>query len=171
MRRLCVVLLTWACATFSAAPVNAADDIFIQIMASDANWTDSSFTGHAFVCMQLKLNTGLKEACYGFYPRSTAKALVGGPGVVDSEFDFEKHPPTRFSNVKASVTKAISVQDRTKILTFIKGFDKNFTLSASNCVAFANGVARLAGLKTPSSTNFTTPVSYVQKLRELNPES
>jgi hypothetical protein len=134
------------------------------------HWADPRFTRHAFVCVRLKRAAGVKEDCYGFYPRrATAKALVGGPGVVDSEFNFEKQPPGRLSNVKASVTKAISVQDRTKILAFIRAFDKHFSLNAANCVLFADGVAKLARLKTPVSTNVTTPLSYVEKLSALNP--
>ena len=64
-------------------------------MAPDANWTDRAFTGHAFVCIQLKTAKGVSEDCFGFYLRKSGKALVGGPGVVDREFDFSKTPPVR----------------------------------------------------------------------------
>jgi len=164
-----VILLAWVCFTLSASQACANDDaVFVRIMAPDANWSDGSFTGHAFVCLEEERIVGLREDCYGFYPRKSGKALVGGPGVVDSEFDFANHPPARFSKIQASITKPISNDSRIRILDFIKAFDKSFTLNAANCVTFTNEVAKLAGLRTPDSTNFTTPASYVQKLRELN---
>lgn len=147
------------------------EPVIVQIMAADANWADKSFTGHAFICIQLKLSNGIKEDCYGFYPKNAAAAVVGGPGVVDSELDFDKHPPTRFGNVRISVTKGVSLEARMKILGLIKGWRKDFALTAVNCVAFANAVADLAGLRTPASTNSITPVGYVMQLRSLNPGS
>lgn len=137
-------------------------------MATGASWSDSSFTGHAFVCIQLPTTSAIKEDCYGFYPKSEG-SIFGGPGVVDSEFDFTAHPPTRFSNVRVSVTKAISLSQRQRILTVIKGWDKSFSLTSSNCVSLANAVAEAAGLTRASETSFMTPVEYVQRLKELNP--
>lgn len=169
MKKYSIILIVSMCLVSFETPTRASDDILIQFMASDANWVDKSFTGHAFICIQLKLNDGLKEDCYGFYPRSSGRALIGGPGVVDNEFDFDKHPPTRFSNIKASVIKVISTQDRSSILTLIKEYEKDFKLTTSNCVKFTNEVAKKAGLKTPNSTDTTTPVSYIRKLQELTP--
>jgi hypothetical protein len=169
MSRLPMLAAVLCLTALPVIPVRAADGISIQFMASDGNWADKSFTGHAFVCVQLQVGSGLKEDCYGFYPRKSGKGLVGGAGVVDSEFDFEKHPPTRFSNIKVSATKSITIDERVKVLTFIKGFDKNFTLGMIDCVNFSNGVAKAAGLKVPASTTFTTPVKYVEELRKLNP--
>ena len=169
LRRLVTAVAVMTSVALTPRPDRPLDDYSILLMASEANWTDSSFTGHAFVCLQLRVNSGLKEDCYGFYPRKGMRALVGGPGVVDSEFDFEKHPPTRFSNVKVSLNKTISLDARRKILSLIRGYDKNFSLVSNNCVSFANSVARLAGLVTPDGVDFLTPVAYVQKLRALNP--
>lgn len=169
MSRLLILATVLSLVAPPALPARAADGIWVQFMASDGNWADQSVTGHAFVCVQLQVSSGLKEDCFGFYPRKGGKGLVGGPGVVDSEFDFERHPPTRFSNVKASATKAISIEERVKVLAFIRGFDKNFTLGMTDCVNFSNGVARAAGLKVPASTALTTPVKYIEELRKLNP--
>jgi hypothetical protein len=153
-----------------SATVPAQDrDIFLQFAAADGNWSDRSFTGHAFLCVQRKIGSGLKEECFGFYPRANRKALVGGPGVVDSEFDFAARPPTRFTHAKASLRKAITGAQRQKVLAFIRTFDKDFSLTPGNCVSFANGVAKLAGLKTPSSISFPTPVEYLNELRRVNP--
>ena len=140
----------------------------LQFMAPDANWGDKNVTGHAFVCIQLKTGTGLSEDCFGFYVRKSGKALVGGPGVVEKEFDFSKTPPVRFTQVKASFTTSITPARRQRVLSFIRRFDKDFSLNPANCIAFANGVARLAGLKTPGSTSLT-PVQYLNELQKLNP--
>lgn len=141
----------------------------LKFMASDGNWTDRSFTGHAFVCVQLTTGKDVKDDCFGFYPRTTGKTLVGGPGIIDREFDFSKKPPARFTNVQASITKPITASQRRQVLSFIRGFDKDFSLTPTNCLSFANGVARLVGLKTPASTSSATPVQFLNELRRLNP--
>ena len=146
----------------------AAGEPSIQFMATGANWSDGSFTGHAFVCIQLPTNSGIKEDCFGFYPR-TAGSIFGGPGVVDSEFDFTAHPPCRFANIQVSVAKTITVAQRQRVLTVINGWDKHFTFNASNCVSLANAVAAAVGLNHPTDTSYTSPVQYVQKLKELTP--
>lgn len=143
-------------------------NVVLQFMAPDANWGDRTLTGRAFICLQLKTGKGVSEECFGFYVRKSGKALVGGAGVVDHEFDFSKTPPVRFVDIKVSVTTPITAARRQRLLSFIRGFDKDFSLTPANCLAFANGVARLAGLKTPGSTSLT-PVQYLNELRKLNP--
>ncbi len=166
-RLACCVLTIVAVATPAYAQPGRA---VLQFMAPDGGWADRGFAGGAFVCVQLRSATGQKEECFGFYTRGTGKAVVGGPGVIDSEFEFSKRPPGRFSNAKASVTKPITERQRQRILSFIRGFDKDFSLTGANCVSFSNGVARLAGLKTPTATS-PTPVQYLNELRRLNPGS
>ena len=144
-------------------------DMALQFMASDGNWADSSFTGHAFVCLQLETDSRVTEDCFGFYPRAKGTALVGGPGVVDKEFDFSKSPPTRFGNVQVSIRTRTTMEQRQKALAFIRGFDKDFSLTSRNCVLFGNRVASMVGLKTPRSSTFRTPVEYLNELRKLNP--
>jgi hypothetical protein len=112
-------------------------DPTIQIMGTSANWADSSVTGHAFVCIQLPTNSGIKEDCYGFYPKG-AGSIFGGPGAVSSEFDFNAHPPTRFSNIVNSVSKSITLQQRQDVLNAIYGHSTNYSITTSNCVTFAN---------------------------------
>jgi hypothetical protein len=140
----------------------------LQFMAPDANWTDPNLVGHAFICIRLKTASGVTEDCFGFYLRKSGKALLGGRGVVDREFDFSKTPPVRFVQIKASVTAPITAARRQRLLSFIRGFDKDFSPTPANCISFANGVAKLAGLKTPTSTSLT-PVQYLDALRKLNP--
>ncbi|NKE71318.1 hypothetical protein [Candidatus Manganitrophus noduliformans] len=163
--RAAAVLL---CSVALCQSVIAAPEPSVQFMATGSNWSDSSFTGHAFVCLQLPTNTGIKEDCYGFYPKSIG-AIFGGPGVVDSEFNFSARPPTRFSNVVVSLTKSISLKQRQQILATIAGWDKSFSLTSTNCVSLANAVAGAAGLNRPAGTSFSTPVQYVTKLKEANP--
>jgi hypothetical protein len=151
------------------APADAQPrSVIVQFMAPEANWVDARVTGHAFICIQLETASRPSEDCFGFYLRKSGKALVGGPGVVDREFDFSKTPPARFPQINGSVTTPITVARRQRLLSFIRSFDKDFSLTPANCLAFANGVARLAGLKTPRSTSLT-PVQYLNELRKLNP--
>src|SRR5258708_37814388 len=71
--------------------------IQIEFMASATSWTNNEYVGHAFLCISIPLNSGIKEDCYGFYPRSSSpKGFIGGPGVTVSE--FQKNP-SRFSRV------------------------------------------------------------------------
>ena len=150
----------------------AADDITVQFMASGpANWEDASLTGHAFICVGLKVGSGLKEECFGFYPKAGGKGAVYGPGCVDSELNGKcgDHPITRFSNVTASVKKTITEDQRRAVYAVGKEWSsKDFVLGWRDCVAFSNAVAQAAGLKTPPSTTATTPAGYVKKLQELN---
>ena len=163
-----VLSLVLLIAAFGATPYAQPRNATLQFMAPDANWADRAFTGHAFVCIQLKTAKGVSEDCFGFYLRKSGKALVGGPGVVDREFDFSKTPPVRFAQVKASVTAPMTAAQRQRILSFIRGFDRDFSPNPGNGIAFANGVAKLAGLKTPASTSLT-PIQYLDALRKLNP--
>jgi hypothetical protein len=153
-----------------AAPERAqGGDSSLQFMASDGEWADASFTSHAFVCLQRKTDSDVTEDCFGFFPRTKGTALVGGPGVIDKEFDFSKTTPTRFGKVTVSVRTPITSEQRRRALAFIRGFDKDFSLTARNCVLFASKLASLVGLKTPRSSSFRTPVEYLNELRKLNP--
>jgi hypothetical protein len=164
------LILSWVLviAAFTAPVYAQPRNASLRLMAPDANWADRNFAGHAFVCIQLETGSAVTEDCFGFYLRKSGKALVGGPGVVDREFDFTKTPPDRFVQIKTSVTAPITAARRQRILTFIRSFDRDFSPTPANCISFANGVARLAGLKTPASTSLT-PVQYLDALRKLNP--
>ena len=150
------------------APAHAQPrTVTLQFMAPDANWTDRNFTGHAFICIQTRAGSVVSDDCFGFFVRKSGKALVGGPGVVDPEFDFSKNRPARSGEVKATFTTPIAAARRQRLLAFIRGFDRDFSLTPANCLSFANGVAKLAGLETPGSTP-QTPVQYLNELRTLN---
>jgi hypothetical protein len=63
----------------------------------------------------------------------------------------------------------ITIEQRPKAFAFIRGFDKDFSLTSRNCVLFSSELANLVGLKTPRSSSFRTPVEYLIELRKLNP--
>src|SRR3954470_18399768 len=73
----------------SVATLGQSDGLSIQFIGSDWFVNDTVVTGtspgHAFLCMRYMLKQGVKEDCWGFYPKN-ALAYVYGPGIVDSEF-------------------------------------------------------------------------------------
>jgi len=154
---------------FPAESTRAADDFTVKIMASSTSWADRSVFGHAWICLGVNLSSGIKEDCYGFYPRNGGLGQVVGPGTVDSEFG-DKKPLTRFSHVEGSVKNAISDSQRRQILTMIREWGtKSFNLIDHNCISFANEVAKAAGLQTPTPIAATTPMTFVKELKTLNP--
>lgn len=172
MRKTILLLVCLASAWLTPEAHAAPGDITIEFMASNANWADQSMTGHAFICVGLHLNSGIKEECFGFYPKDGIKGSVYGPGCVDSELNGKcgEHPITRFSNVVVSVKKKITEDQRRAVYAVGKEWNaKRFTLGWNDCVAFSNAVAKAAGLNTPTVTAATKPATYVQKLKELNP--
>lgn len=167
-----ILLMAFLMIAVRTAAIHAADGVTIELMASNANWVDESATGHAFICVGLHLNSGIKEECFGFYPKTGGKGAVYGPGCVDSELNGKcgNHPITRFSNVVVSVKKTITEDQRRAIYAVGKEWSlKQFVLGWNDCVAFSNEVAKAAGLKTPTVTAATKPATYVQKLKDLNP--
>ncbi|MDP9122083.1 MAG: hypothetical protein M3O15_12085 [Acidobacteriota bacterium] len=170
---LLAALLTCGLAT-PAVPSQPDGDITLEVMASKQwRWQDDrSLTGHAFICVGLKVASGVKEECFGFYPQGGGKGAVYGPGCVDSEVNGRcgDHPITRFSNIDVSVKKPITEEQRRAVYALGTQWSRRpFVLGVADCVAFANAVAAAAGLKTPESTLATTPTRYVARLKELNP--
>jgi hypothetical protein len=145
----------------------AAGGINLEIMASRVSSINGEFTGHAFMCIELLLNSGIKEDCYGFYPKNdNIKGYVGGPGVVNSE--FQKNP-SRFSRVDVSLSVPISDAQRRAILTLVNDWDsKNYDLTKQQCVDFVRSAATAGGLKVPARDASDFPVDLVAKLKKLN---
>lgn len=160
-----------AIVTFTAGaimPLSAADDITLELMASKVSTINGEFTGHAFMCLALLLNSGIKEDCYGFYPReNTVKGYIGGPGVVDGE--FQKNP-SRFTRITQSLTILISDGQRRTILGLVNEWNtKNYDLTRQQCVDFVRAVATAAGLKVPPRNTTDFPVDLLTKVKNLNP--
>lgn len=146
----------------------AADGITLEFMASRVSSINGEFTGHAFMCIGLQLNAGIKEDCYGFYPRNdTIKGYIGGPGVVESEF---KKNPDRFSRVDQSLKVPITIDQRRAILTLVNNWNSaNYALSSQQCVDFVRAVAQAAGLKVPARNAVEYPADFLARLKVLNP--
>jgi hypothetical protein len=160
-----VVLLT----PISAPAVANAEGIQLQVMASPAGFAGFAIgasPGHAFLCVAIELAQGIKEDCYGFYPRSVSHVFVGGPGEVSDEF---KRKPERFSIISASHAGTISEEGRRQVFSVINTFNgANYDFTDNNCIDLVDNVARSVGWKTPTRSSTQTPTDYVKKLDLLN---
>ncbi|MBL8565813.1 MAG: hypothetical protein JNM89_08860 [Hyphomicrobiaceae bacterium] len=136
-------------------------------MASPAGFAEGPSPGHAFMCLAYHLNNGVKEECFGFYPKGAARdAFIGGPGIVAKE--FEKNPK-RFSIVAQSFSRAIDTSARTRIATIVNQFNAaSYKLTEKNCIDLVDRVAAAAGWKVPDRATLQSPVAYVKALRALN---
>ncbi|MBS0642932.1 MAG: hypothetical protein JSS43_23965 [Proteobacteria bacterium] len=161
---MCVRALTAS----TSGLVEISSNIQLEIMASPAGFAQGPSLGHAFMCIEMLLNQGIKEDCFGFYPKNGGTELaVGGPGVVNNEFDKN---PVRFSNIIASGKWPLSINLRASILAAINNYDTgHYALTDANCIDFIDAIARIAGLKTPSRSPLQTPAKYVQGLVQMNP--
>lgn len=164
--RVLTVLFSFEILPF--ANLFGADGIDLELMASRVSAIDGEFTGHAFMCIKLHLNSGIKEDCYGFYPKTGGlKGYVGGPGVVTSEF---RKNPLRFSRVEESLQIHISEDQRRAILNLVNRWDDNsYDLTSQQCVDFIRSVSETAGLRLPPRSTFDLPVDFLKKLKRENP--
>jgi hypothetical protein len=168
MRSLKTLLILSVAFCSLSRPAAAADEIYLELMASRVSVINGEFTGHAFMCIELLLNSGIKEECYGFYPKDdNIKGYIGGPGVVQSEFQKK---PDRFSRVEQSIKTKITIAQRSKILGLVNDWDKaDYNLTKQQCVDFISSVAVAAGLKSPPRVVTDFPLDYLNKLKSLNP--
>jgi hypothetical protein len=143
-----------------------AQDLHVEFVASDISWTNSEYTGHAFMCIIVTTNTGPKEACYGFYPKEGSKAFIGGPGEVQSEF---KKNPTRFSRIVKSIRKRITDDQRRGILRLVNEWNtKPYNLTDQDCIEFVASVAKEIGWDVPLREPTDLPATYLEKLKSAN---
>ncbi len=138
-------------------------------MASKISWADSQYVGHAFLCVGLQLNGGIKEDCLGFYPAdSNIKSFLGGPGVVENEFAAKR--PSHFGNVTVSVQKELTDEQRRAVYRAADDYNAaHYNLTDSNCIDFVDKVVKIVGWKSPARSPGQLPVDYVQELKRLNP--
>ncbi|WP_424140480.1 hypothetical protein [Roseomonas chloroacetimidivorans] len=164
---LLAILAFYGGSSLSKPASAASGDIYLQIMGSDTSWAAREFTGHAFSCIILHLNNGVKEDCYGFYPAGEGtRAVVSGPGVVNSEMDQN---PSRFSRVTVSVERKITDSQRREILQRMSAWNSGrYNLTNSSCIDLAHDVAGVAGLRRPDRGALQLPVDYVRELDKLN---
>jgi hypothetical protein len=123
--------------------------------------------GHAFMCIATELNSGVKEDCYGFYPKNAqTPARVIGTNL-SSEFRVDK--VNRFSAVTASARRKISEEERRAVSKVIDDWNaKTWSLTGPNCADFVDAVAAAAGFKRPKRSPTQTPEQYVSELAKLN---
>jgi hypothetical protein len=60
-------------------------------MAAPAGYTAGLSVGHAFLRIVIDLNAGVKEDCFGFYPKTmSVEMFTGGSGLTKklTPFDF-----------------------------------------------------------------------------------
>jgi len=167
MRHTLIVMCMFLSSALPALPQDKTA-ISLTIMASRISWSNSQYVGHAFLCVGLQLNSGIKEDCLGFYPASqNIKSFIGGPGVVDKEFG-SKHPD-HWANVSVSVQKNITPEQRRRIYALADEYNsKHYDLTDSNCVDFVDKIAEVAGWRRPPRSSIQFPVDYVAKLKELS---
>jgi hypothetical protein len=142
-------------------------DIFVEFYGSKVSWANQEFTGHAFLCIVLHMNSGIKEDCYGFYPKEGASGFIGGPSVTVSEF---RKNPGRFSRIDTTEKVKITEVQRRQILEIINSWNgKNYSLTDKNCIDFVHEAIGKTELKRPDRSRFQTPAGYMQELARLNP--
>jgi hypothetical protein len=163
----CVLLM----ATGYSSPVPTLPEppppIQVEFMASETSWTKQEYVGHAFMCISIPLNSGVKEDCYGFYPRvNSLSGYVGGPGVAVSE--FQKNP-SRFSRVNVSIKKPITDEQRRAILKLVNEWNsKKYDLTDQSCIDFVNTIAQKLNWRTPKREATDLPETYLKKLADAN---
>ena len=150
-----------------APAINGADgDILLSIMATPTSF--KNFPGHAFLLISIETKNGAKEEAMGFYPfpSNPAQAFVGGPGLVQQEF---QKAPARFSNVSITVQRSINWAQRKKIYELADKYNStHYQFTDSNCIDFIDAVAQAIQLHTPTRSPTQTPEAYVRALKKLN---
>jgi hypothetical protein len=139
----------------------------IEVMASEVSWTNQEFVGHAFICISIPVNSGIKEDCYGFYPKTNSVAgFIGGPGLTDSEFNRN---PSRFSRVTVSYKRPITDEQRRAILKLVDEWNTHaYKLTNQSCIDFVNSVAQKLEWKTPPRVVTDFPETFLKKLVKAN---
>lgn len=127
----------------------------------------SSFVGHTFIIAKYELGGNKVEEAYGFYDFNTKDNSDLG-GWVSNEFaKFDKNELFKVS--KLFLKKTISKDELKSIYSIIYEFDKSkYHLTQNNCVKFVHEVAKTINLKTPKESDWTFPMKYLEKLKELN---
>jgi hypothetical protein len=162
--RLWLSIVIIAFLSFANTP--STQQIQVEFMASKLSWGAREFVGHAFMCISVPVGAGIKEDCYGFYPKEGGKGVIQGPGVINPE--FQKNP-ARFSRVTVSIKKPITLEQRRQILTMVDEWDtKDYDLIDQNCNDFINSIAQALGWNTPPRDRTDLPETFLKKLKEAN---
>lgn len=127
---MCKVVVIAAC-LFGVSCADAQ----VTVSFHGATWVrsgaDQGFF-HAFMCMNTKLNIGVKEDCYRFYPKKSSKAAIGGPGKI-GQSDIRRVGPDIVSTSEINVTD----EQRTKLFKLVTEWSaKDYELTTNHCIDF-----------------------------------
>jgi hypothetical protein len=149
----------------SFARCDAQESITVEFMAAKPSWTKREFVGHAFLCVRVRTQSGIKEDCFGFYSKDGV-GIIGGPGTVLSEF---ARNPGRFSRITVSVTKAISPEQRQRLYQVIRDWNAHhYQFLDPNCIDFVVAASSAIGMHAPPRADTQLPEVYLKKLKEAN---
>lgn len=122
----------------------APGDIFVEIMAepTQPQWLRP---GHAFACVVYHLNTGIKEECYGFYPRPGPNDVIVGAPALSGEF---RRDPKRFSRISWSFKRQVSSSELQRFFDLVARVEAgSYELFLNNCGDFVHDVVTSIGWK------------------------
>jgi hypothetical protein len=128
----------------------------------------SGTPGHAMVILGKEDEKALvsSQVAFGFYPLEGTKPIFGPvPGNVADELARGKGT--------AGLTTRIIIHVDQKLYDKVEALrkewaNKKYELLASDCVTFTSEVAETLGLKLPKRQDAMLPVTYIEKMSELN---
>lgn len=125
--------------------------------------------GHAMVI--LGKDDEAKQACtveaFGFYPSSGTKAVLGPvPGKMADEFLQGRGVARSACRVIVRVDQPLF--DKVEGIRAKWAGKTNYRLLTSDCVSFTSEVGHALGLRLPDRSHAKLPVTYIEKLYELN---
>lgn len=150
---------------FALAPSYAMAQVSVSFYG--ATWVTSGADKgffHAFMCVNTKLNAGVKEDCFGFYPKQSKKAAIGVPGKIDN-LDIRRVG----ADVVSTAEVPISDAQRSALFKLMDEWSKrDYELTYQNCIDFTANALKLLGKKTPPRTETQTPQEFIKAVKSLN---
>ena len=190
-KRRMFIFVLFACliyvSGFSSSLV-ASEGFTVEFIARPANITGTgdvvpkSYTGHAYIVMSARLNSGIKEEVFGFYPKAGELGIIRGPGMLTNESrcrptedcgkaDYAMKLGNEQGAVK-SVKLEITASQRREIYKMLDKWSKHeFSLNDSNCTNMLGDVLRAAGYEPPNTSGASNaakrmPVIYVSAIND-----
>lgn len=164
---LLLVALTAEQGTGGGAQSDRDGSYQLVFMGAQVAYESREFVGHAFACLQIRVGIGMKEECFGFYPRAdSALAFIGSAGMTDEE---TRRNPTRFSRIGKSLTVGISAAEMRSVRSAVKNWNgRRYSLTHQNCIDFIGSMAQAVGLRVPPRVRTEFPVHFVTALADAN---
>ncbi|WP_248558217.1 hypothetical protein [Paraburkholderia terrae] len=162
-------------------PAIAASGVSVEFVARPIKpigaYGNPSYTGHAYVILKWKLNSGIKEEVFGFYPATfSGKGIVKGPGLLRSEFrcaPTEECSKSEYagrlrSAADTTVSSEVEISDAQyhAVWDVIKKWTTHeYDLLDANCINFLQDVAKASGYDPPQAKGLDRlPTAYVSAL-------